>query len=43
MWDFSHGVLSSIKIVVPRQDIKSIQEEYISHASLGSAEMTNKP
>lgn len=42
MWDFNHRVLSSVKMCVKPQDIKSIKEEYISHASLGSAEVTNK-
>lgn len=41
-WDFSHRVLSSIKIYAQTQDIKFIQEEYISHASPGSAEVTDK-
>ena len=41
-WDFSHGVLSSVKIYVQTEDIKSIQEEYISHESPGSAEVTDK-
>lgn len=36
-------VLSSINIHVKTHEVKSLKGEYISHASLGPAEVTNKP